>query len=339
MDTANQILVIKSVWPALILEWGRTEVLVKSRELCMRPSRILLIVHTFTFQGTDTSCMGLRYRQRRRAIVLCQENTCFLPKLAVEKSGFLVFCAESSVPVGLAPYNYLVSKFWARSCISGKTIAATDVELQAIAVSSRASAAVVDVLIAMSMVYLLLKAAPEPQTHFTRTRKLVFSLVLISVNSGAWTAILALLDLICPVLNDSQMVAFPTAFTFCIFELPLCSLYMSTLLANLNARKWINTRDQKTISLRGSRAEARVHSIFFLDETSHESAVHSLDDRSAPFAKTKILVHIGQRNPDRGTVPLKHELMTCPHPEQETRPAPGLSWEINSTSKKVIRMQ
>jgi hypothetical protein len=29
-------------------------------------------------------------------------------------------------------------------------------------------------------------------------------------------------------------------FTFCIFELPICSLYLSTLLVNLNGRKFIN---------------------------------------------------------------------------------------------------
>ncbi|KAJ7265016.1 hypothetical protein C8J57DRAFT_1330658 [Mycena rebaudengoi] len=246
MDTANQILVIKSVWPPLILEWGRIEVLAKSE------GTLELIHHVWV---SAIVSVGVQLFFVRRIYVFSGSKKWF--------SCLLVLLSSWQI-IGLAPYNYLV---FGRAPISaGKQ----SEQLTAVSVSTRASAAAVDMLIAVSMVYLLLTRIPEPSTHFIRTRKLIFRLVLVSVNSGAWTAILALLDLV-------SIVAFPTAFTFCIFELPLCPLYMCTLLANLNARKWLDPQNQKTPSLRASRADP---SIFFLNEFSPEASAHSLSDGS-----------------------------------------------------------
>ncbi|KAF7342112.1 hypothetical protein MVEN_01798700 [Mycena venus] len=102
-------------------------------------------------------------------------------------------------------------------------------QLTAIAISLRAAGAAADILITGSMIYLL----TQPRIQFTSTQRLVFRLLVLSINSGAWTAILAVLDFI-------FILAFPVYFTFCIFELPICSLYLSTLLVNLNARKFLS---------------------------------------------------------------------------------------------------
>ncbi|KAF7353505.1 hypothetical protein MSAN_01540100 [Mycena sanguinolenta] len=105
-------------------------------------------------------------------------------------------------------------------------------QLTAIAISLRASGAATDILIAGTMIYLLNQPCVHIPSMSSRTRRLLSRIIILSINSGAWTAILAVLDFI-------FIVAFPVDFTFCIFELPLCSLYLSTLLLNLNARKFI----------------------------------------------------------------------------------------------------
>lgn len=51
------------------------------------------------------------------------------------------------------------------------------------------------------------------------------------------------------VAKFPQILAFPVDFTFIIFELPICSLYLSTLLLNLNARKFIRNIPQTSIDL------------------------------------------------------------------------------------------
>ncbi|KAJ7326170.1 hypothetical protein DFH08DRAFT_334348 [Mycena albidolilacea] len=206
IDTANEILVLKSVWPALILHWGRVDVLGKSE------GTIELIHHVWV-AAIVAAAVQSYYTWR---IYILSGRKLLIPCLLIPLISWQI--------IGLAPYNFLALGHAAVS--AGKQTQ----QLTAVAISLRATGAAADILIAGSMVYLLTK----PRARFTSTQTLVFRLLILSINSGAWTAILAVLDFI-------SIVAFPVYFTFCVFELPICSLYLSTLLVNLNARKFLST--------------------------------------------------------------------------------------------------
>ncbi|KAJ7616303.1 hypothetical protein DFH06DRAFT_1343314 [Mycena polygramma] len=214
VDTANEILVLRSVWPALILHWGRPDVLGKSE------GTVELIHHVWVAAIVAT---GVQSYFTWRIYKLSGRKR-LLPCLLIPLIAWQI--------VGLGPYNFLA--FGHSTVSAGKQ----SQQLTAVAISLRATGAATDILIAAAMIYLL----SRPGTQFKSTQNLVFRLIIMSVNSGAWTALLALLDLIC-------IVAFPVDFTFIIFELPICSLYLSTLLVNLNARKFLRNGAQTSIDL------------------------------------------------------------------------------------------
>jgi len=206
IDTANQVLVLKSVWPALILHWGQVEILAKSE------GTLELIHHVWVAAIVG---LGVQSYYVWRIYVLSRRRLIF-PCLLMILVAWQI--------IGLAPYYFLV--FGKVTVSAGKQ----SEQLTAVAISLRASGAGVDVLIATAMVYLLLR--PRNRHMFDRTQTLVYRLLVLSINTGAWTAVLAIFDFIC-------IWAFPTFFTFTVFELPICSLYLSTLLVNLNARKFL----------------------------------------------------------------------------------------------------
>ncbi|KAJ7216321.1 hypothetical protein GGX14DRAFT_441161 [Mycena pura] len=205
IDTANQVLVLKSVWPALILHWGQVEILAKSEGT-------LYVHHVWV-----------------AAIVGLGVQSYYVWRIYVLSRRRLIFpCLLMILVAWQITYYFLV--FGKVTVSAGKQ----SEQLTAVAISLRASGAGVDVLIAAAMVYLLLR--PRNRHMFDRTQTLVYRLLVLSVNTGAWTAVLAIFDFVC-------IWAFPTFFTFTVFELPICSLYLSTLLVNLNARKFLTDVD------------------------------------------------------------------------------------------------
>ncbi|KAJ6478236.1 hypothetical protein C8R45DRAFT_1101626 [Mycena sanguinolenta] len=207
IDTANEILVLKSVWPALILHWGRVDVLGKSE------GTVELIHHVWV-AAIVAAAVQSYYTWR---IYKFSGRRCFIPCLLIPLILWQL--------VGLGPYNFLA--FGHAAVSAGKQTR----QLTAVAISLRATGAATDILIAGAMIHLLNQS--RTQIPIMRVERLLSRIIILSINSGAWTAMLAALDFI-------FIVAFPVDFTFCIFELPLCSLYLSTLLLNLNARKFIN---------------------------------------------------------------------------------------------------
>ncbi|KAJ7430413.1 hypothetical protein B0H11DRAFT_2135886 [Mycena galericulata] len=206
LDTANEILILNSVWPALILHWGRVDILEKSE------GTIALIHHVWVAALVAT---GVQSYYIWRIYTLSGHKR-LLPCLLIALVAWQI--------IGLGPYNFLA--FGKAPVSAGKQ----SLQLTAVAISLRACGAATDILVTGAMIYLLLK--PRNSNHFPSTQKIVFRLIIMSINSGLWTALFAVLDLI-------SIVAFPTDFTFCVFELPLCSMYLSTMLVNLNARKFI----------------------------------------------------------------------------------------------------
>ncbi|EKM50923.1 uncharacterized protein PHACADRAFT_212839 [Phanerochaete carnosa HHB-10118-sp] len=95
-------------------------------------------------------------------------------------------------------------------------------------ISCRAVSSFVDTLIAAWMTTLLL--LKRHIRLLPRSSELIHNLLILTINTGLWTAIIALVDF--------SLVAWrPTGVVYAVFEYPLASLYFNTLLANLNIRK------------------------------------------------------------------------------------------------------
>ncbi|KAJ7026591.1 hypothetical protein C8F04DRAFT_1125090 [Mycena alexandri] len=242
VDTANEILVLRSVWPALILHWGRVDILGKSE------GTIELIHHVWV---AAIVAAGVQSYYTWRIYTLSGRKR-LLPCILIPLIAWQI--------IGLGPYNFLALGHAAVS--AGKQTQ----QLTAVAISLRAAGAATDIVITAAMLYLLSK----PEAQFTSTKRLVFRLLVLSINSGTWTAILAVLDFI-------SILAFPIDFTFCIFELPICSLYLSTLLVNLNARKFLTNNnesmDLRDLSDRNQNVSSVLESIHFVQRTPDASSL------------------------------------------------------------------
>jgi len=88
-----------------------------------------------------------------------------------------------------------------------------------------------DIFISILFIRLLLR---ERASAFTlkSTVQLLQRLTILAVNSGIWTATFA-------VLTAVLFSAMPSPFLSTVFGTPVCPLYCNTLLANLNARAYI----------------------------------------------------------------------------------------------------
>jgi len=75
---------------------------------------------------------------------------------------------------------------------------------------------------------------------------MIRQMIILSIFSGIWTALFSLLVMITVSLHFIsdvscaqlvlQYLGFPDTAIYVVFDLPLCSLYFNTLLANLNSR-------------------------------------------------------------------------------------------------------
>ncbi|GJE83980.1 hypothetical protein PsYK624_000540 [Phanerochaete sordida] len=115
----------------------------------------------------------------------------------------------------------------------------------ALQVSCRAVGAFTDVVIAVWMAVILQK---KRRSLFRGTDRLIFRLTLLTISTGLWTAVLAIVDF-------SLIASQPLALVFTLFEYPLSALYVNTFLANLNARNYMRSgaRSDGPVSL-GIRA-------------------------------------------------------------------------------------
>ncbi|TFK79503.1 hypothetical protein K466DRAFT_457551, partial [Polyporus arcularius HHB13444] len=77
-------------------------------------------------------------------------------------------------------------------------------------------------------------------------------LVILTVNTGLWTGVVAIIDLILVCLLSSQsrflrshaplvsqVVALPNGVQYCAVEFPIGSLYVNAFLANMNSRTYV----------------------------------------------------------------------------------------------------
>lgn len=203
-DTTSQITIMKSVFSVLILEYGRTAGLLVNR--------VELTIHTLV-TAVVVFVVQLYFIRR---IYLFGKNHIWIKPLSL-----LLTLLSTWQLIGPIVY-------WA-----GAVNQPLEVQVEPffinINVSMRAAAVVVDVTVAICMIWLLTRVQ---STAISQTRDMIFRILVVTVNSGTWTALFAFLVLI-------MIKLYPTDLYFTIFEFPWCSLYFSTLLANLNSRNYV----------------------------------------------------------------------------------------------------
>ncbi|KIJ64708.1 hypothetical protein HYDPIDRAFT_111279 [Hydnomerulius pinastri MD-312] len=100
--------------------------------------------------------------------------------------------------------------------------------------ASNGTAAAVDITITIAMCTLLAMG----RTQFNaNTDRMLLRLVVISINTGLWTALFALFAVILHVVYPGNLI-------FAGMCLPLCTLYCNTLVANFNVRSYARGHDQ-----------------------------------------------------------------------------------------------
>jgi len=90
-------------------------------------------------------------------------------------------------------------------------------------------AAATDIGLAACMIYLLL----SERSAFESSNQVVGKLVLFTLNSGLWTAVVALATVITILAIPLPGLIFPAIYTL------LCPLYCNTVMANLNSRRFL----------------------------------------------------------------------------------------------------
>ncbi|KAI0741061.1 hypothetical protein C8Q76DRAFT_210465 [Earliella scabrosa] len=101
--------------------------------------------------------------------------------------------------------------------------------IRALEITARATTSVVDTVIMVSMIHLL---RSFHHSEFRRTQKLLDRLVIMTVNTGAWTAIVAIIDLV-------LLFVYPTKIVYCLADFLIAPLCVNAFLANMNAKSYI----------------------------------------------------------------------------------------------------
>jgi len=210
-DTANEILVLKSNWRILISEYGRISNLTQAQPELMNHTWVEAIL-VFAVQ---------LYFIRRIWLFSGKKRWLFPACLALLSSWQIV----GTVVYQIIGYGRPL------------TVLSTEREI-GINISLRGAAVAVDVLVTISMVYLLNRQI-TPQ--FARTKHMMHRLLMITINSGMITAITAMATLILLKVQPDNLL-------YCLPELVLCSLYFSTFLANLNSRHYVSGENVTQLS-------------------------------------------------------------------------------------------
>ncbi|KAJ8597499.1 hypothetical protein M405DRAFT_836419 [Rhizopogon salebrosus TDB-379] len=132
--------------------------------------------------------------------------------------------------------------------------------------------AFVDTAIAYSIAKSLRKL--NRYTVTVATSEMIRRLLIFSVFSGIWTALFAILVMITVI---PQYLGFPDTAIFAVFDLPLCSLYCNTLLANLNSRDRGSTGSLNQLStFRAATGQIVLSTIVGLQDTEFDGERDSI---------------------------------------------------------------
>ncbi|KAF8990694.1 hypothetical protein BDZ89DRAFT_1086982 [Hymenopellis radicata] len=208
MDTAGVILLVTGIWPPLISHWGSIAVL---------SGGLPDIVHHTWVAGVLSTCVQLLFVWR-------------IYKLG----GYIFKWLIPIVLVVLCLYQLATSIAFAVIGLEGHNLAALSTPtMKALQISNRGCTVASDILICACLLRILIKRGLP---SFSSSRKMISRLIIVTINSGLWTAIFATISLI-------LMKVQPDGFGYTIVELPIGSLYLTSLLSNLNARQYIRGRE------------------------------------------------------------------------------------------------
>ncbi|KAF8956699.1 hypothetical protein BDZ97DRAFT_1925236 [Flammula alnicola] len=114
----------------------------------------------------------------------------------------------------------------------------------ALLIANIAVGAGTDVIICVSLFALLWKRySTLENSHFKATGSMLQRLILLSINTGSWTASIA-------IVTIAMVLAFPSNYIYVAFSFAMSPIYCNTLLANLNARDYVrNVEPDETVNL------------------------------------------------------------------------------------------
>ncbi|TBU28139.1 hypothetical protein BD311DRAFT_758874 [Dichomitus squalens] len=213
--TADLALSMASMFPPLIVHWGSPEVLIRTQTL---------LNHHGWISNVVAFCVQMFFLYR---IYRFSGNRWLFPLLLLP---FALWEIVGSIPLTI---------WLSRQPPVSITPDPRNINLE---IAIRSASAFVDILITAAMVYLL---STNRQSHIRRTSKMVSRLIIMTVNTGVWTAIIALADV-------ALIAAFPNGLQLFAVELPLNPLYLNALLANLNARRFVRQIDRNPLSFESS---------------------------------------------------------------------------------------
>ncbi|KAF9238079.1 hypothetical protein BU15DRAFT_62726 [Melanogaster broomeanus] len=151
----------------------------------------------------------------------------------------MLFAPSVTSLVSVIVQSYFAYRVWFHCAVKEWKVSVFEVTsnsmLMNLADAYNGIAAAVDIVIAIAMCTLLAMG----RTGFSeKTDRMLLRLIVISLNTGLWTAILALLSMILLMSLPS------TEMLYTGVNYPLCSLYCNTLLANLNIRPYLQGGEQ-----------------------------------------------------------------------------------------------
>jgi len=200
MDTTHQIVLNKGLYKVLISKFGSIEAVT-----VLQPEFTLQIL--FTVLVSSATQLFFTYR-----VWMFSGRKWYIPALLI--------------PAVIA--QFVVQTLYMYSLLHNPTLD----QIRAsgnLAIAFDSMAAVTDVAISACMVYLLL----HEHTKFEPSNRMVSYLVLMTINSGLWSAIVALGVVITLVALPSPSLTFGAVYTC------LSPIYCNTVLANLNSRNYI----------------------------------------------------------------------------------------------------
>ncbi|RDB28744.1 hypothetical protein Hypma_014826 [Hypsizygus marmoreus] len=213
LDTANQVVLTKGNWRILISRYGSPTILVAPMPEYMHHAWIAGLVY---------SVVQLYFI--RRIYILAKS-------LIYRSFNSLALNVLSAILAILAAWQIVaVAVYEVYGYQQSLEVLGTKREI-AWNLSARAAAVTVDIVVAACMVFLLTREVPQ----YKRSRKVVHRLLILTVSSGSLTALLVTIVLVLVTL-------YPTTLYWAAVDQPLCSIYFSTLLANLNTREYIGGR-------------------------------------------------------------------------------------------------
>ncbi|KAJ7499637.1 hypothetical protein FB451DRAFT_1549193 [Mycena latifolia] len=206
LDIAGVGLLLMGLWPPLIANWGSVAVLGSGlpgilhhlwvSSVISTSVQLLFIWRIYKLEG---------YRMKMIPIFL---SVLCLYQLA-SSIAFTVFGLQNDTLAALSAPTMKGLQFSTRGC----TVAS-------------------DILICVCLLRILAK---NGMPVWQSSRQLLSRLIIVTINSGLWTAIFATISLILALVQ-------PNGFSYCIVELPIGSLYLTSMLSNLNAREYIRGR-------------------------------------------------------------------------------------------------